>query len=438
MTSSNNYKLHEILQKKIIERTIELEKVNHKLQQEIKNRQLLENKLVSSEGEIRRFFEAMTDVVLLVECKGNNIEVAPTQPDRLYPPNTNVINLMISEFYGDNSQELFSQINWALNTQQIINYVYSLNLENDEKIWFSASIAPVTENTVAWVARDITRRKKLEDELQKITAKLEERTIKLIQTNKHLETEIIERKKAQEDLEHFAEQLKAKNQELQEFVYVASHDLQEPLRKIKTFSDRITKKYNDALDQKGKDYISRMQNAATRMQQLINDLLALSRVSSQEKSFTKIDLDILIKEVINDLEMRIEDVKGQVILNNIPTIEAVPTQMRQLFQNLIGNALKFHQENISPIVKIEGKHINNNFCQIMVKDNGIGFEEKYKDRIFRVFERLHSRSSYEGTGIGLSICRKIIERHHGMISVNSELGKGSTFIINLPLSHQHN
>ncbi len=426
--------LHEILVQKFQKRTFELEKVNKQLQQEIKTRQLLESKLISSEAEIRRFFEAMTDIVLLIDRDGNNIQVAPTQPDRLYPPNTNMINHIVDEFYGENSELFLMQVNWSLKTNQIINFVYSLTIENQQKVWFSASITPISEDTVVWVARDITDRKQLEESLHELTDKLEERTLELIKTNECLEQEILERQKAQENLQDFAEQLKVKNQELQEFVYVASHDLQEPLRKIQTFSDRIIKKYNNLLDEKGKDYINRMQNATLRMQQLINDLLALSRITSQQKPFEKVDLNIIVNEVISDLEMRLEDGKGKVILTDLPIIEADPTQMRQLFQNLIANGLKFHQENIPPIINIESKIIDNNNCQIMVKDNGIGFEEKYKERIFRVFERLHARSSYEGTGIGLSICRKIVERHHGIITVNSDIGKGSTFMINLPLS----
>jgi signal transduction histidine kinase len=438
--SSSNimYQIHTILEKRVQERTAQLEKVNQQLQQEIKTRQLLEGKLRTSEAEIRRFFEAMTDIVLLVDREANNIQVAPTQADRLYPPDTNIINRMIDAFYGENSQLFLMQVDWSLKSNQIINFVYSLTLENEKKIWFSASITPISEDTVVWVGRDITERKQLEESLHELADKLEERTIELIKTNECLEQEITERKKAQDHLQDFAEQLKHKNQELEEFVYVASHDLQEPLRKIQTFSDRIIKKYNELLDDKGKDYINRMQNATLRMQNLINDLLALSRISSQQKPFVKVDLNQIIKEVISDLEIRLEDGKGQVIYDQLPIIEADPTQMRQLLQNLIGNGLKFHQENIPPIVEIKSQIIDSNYCQIMIKDNGIGFEEKYKERIFRVFERLHARSSYEGTGIGLSICRKIVERHHGIITVNSILGKGSTFIIHLPLSYENN
>lgn len=426
------YKLHEILERRVQERTAQLQQVNQQLQQEIKTRQLLEHQLRSSEAEIRRFFSAMTDIVLIVDRQADNIEIAPTQPDRLYPTDTNIINLMIEEFYGSQGEAFLSQINWALNTQQITNFVYSLMINNHQKIWFSANITPINDNTVAWVARDITQRKQLEEALHNLTKKLEERTVELVKTNECLEQEILERQKAQSNLEDFAEQLKIKNQELQEFVYVASHDLQEPLRKIQTFSDRIIKKYNDVLDEKGQDYIQRMQNATTRMQQLINDLLALSRISSQQKPFVKVDLNLIMEEVISDLETRIEEVKGTITFNQLPIIESDPTLMRQLWQNLISNALKFHQENLPPIIEIKSEIIHQD-CQIMIKDNGIGFDEKYKERIFRVFERLNPRNHYEGTGIGLSICRKIIERHHGIIKVNSQLGKGSTFIVKLPL-----
>ncbi len=260
--------------------------------------------------------------------------------------------------------------------------------------------------------------------------------------------------KARDNLQRSNERLRRSNRELQDFAYVASHDLQEPLRKVQAFGDRLQKKFADSLNEEGKDYISRMQNAAGRMQTLINDLLTFSRVTSKAQPFKSVDVKEIAGEVVSDLEVRIEQTGGKVEIGDLPTIDADPVQMRQLLQNLIGNALKFHRPDETPIVKIyaetalqqnesvsaaddnnlqtvgSGKQI----CKIVVQDNGIGFEEKYLDKVFTVFQRLHGRSEYEGSGIGLAVCRKIVERHGGAITARSELNKGSTFFVTLPLA----
>lgn len=227
------------------------------------------------------------------------------------------------------------------------------------------------------------------------------------------------------------------NEELQQFAFVASHDLQEPLRKIKTFGDRLKATYSDALTEQGVDYLERMQNATRRMQALIEDLLTLSRITTRGQAFVVVDLTQVTQEVLSDLEVRIQQTQASVELEELPIIHADPLQMRQLLQNLIGNALKFHPQGQLPMVKIYAKKFNTEdaveFCQIIVEDNGIGFDEKYLDRIFNVFQRLHGRSEYEGTGIGLTICRKIVERHNGSICAESTLGQGSRFIVTIPI-----
>lgn len=182
------------------------------------------------------------------------------------------------------------------------------------------------------------------------------------------------------------------------------------------------------------------------MQTLINDLLAFSRVETKASPFTRVDLRVIAQDVVGDLETRIEQTGGSVNVGDLPVIEADPLQMRQLLQNLIGNALKYRREGVAPVVEVyaqvmkERRHIprdvsdlSDHLCQISVKDNGIGFDEKYLDRIFTVFQRLHGRGEYEGTGVGLAICRKIVERHGGSISAHSQPGQGATFIITLPV-----
>ena len=262
---------------------------------------------------------------------------------------------------------------------------------------------------------------------------------------KELQQEITERKQAEERLKATAARLEHSNRELQDFAYVASHDLQEPLRKVQAFGDRLKAACSNSLGTEGRDYLERMQAAAKRMQILIDDLLAFSRVTTKANPFEQADLNKIVGEVLSDLEVRIQQTNGQVELGELPTLDADPLQMRQLFQNLIANALKFHQEGRPPVVRIRsqaarppaeapsGNGQTNGICQITVEDNGIGFDEKYLDRIFVLFQRLHGRTAYEGTGIGLAICRKIADRHGGSITAKSTPGEGSTFMITLPL-----
>lgn len=265
---------------------------------------------------------------------------------------------------------------------------------------------------------------------------------KLEAINRKLEQEILERQKIEEALKAYMEQLEASNRQLEEFAYVASHDLQEPLRKILTFGDRLKAKCGTTLNEQAGDYLDRMQNAAKRMQTLINDLLTLSRINTPSSGMKTVNLATIISEVKSDLEVRIEQLNAQLEIGELPTLEADPTQMRQLLQNLIDNGLKFHANGGCPIIKIYSnpcKNIDSNgsqtedYCQIFVEDNGIGFDEKYLEKIFIPFQRLHARSEYTGTGIGLAICRKIAERHNGTITAKSEPNSGTTFIITLPI-----
>jgi PAS domain S-box-containing protein len=241
-------------------------------------------------------------------------------------------------------------------------------------------------------------------------------------------------KLAEVELQVYAAKLEQSNRDLQEFAYIASHDLQEPLRKVLAFGDRLANKYGEAIDETGQDYLRRMLEASQRMQTLINDLLTFSRVSTRAQPFAKVDLNELIGEVISDLEHQIDRTQGQVQTGKLPVIEADPTQMHQLLQNLITNGLKFHQEGQAPNIQVSASNTRNR-CQLFIKDNGIGFESQYIDRIFKPFQRLHSRQEYEGSGMGLAICRRIVERHGGTITATSAPGEGSTFIVSLPI-HQ--
>lgn len=252
---------------------------------------------------------------------------------------------------------------------------------------------------------------------------------------------------AREELATFAAALEQRNRELQDFAYVASHDLQEPLRKILAFGGRLRDRLGANMDETARDYLQRVFDAARRMQALIDDLLAFSRVSTEGKPFAQVDLNEVVGEVIRDIEAAIEQAGAVVETEPLPDIDADATQIRQLLQNLLSNAIKYRQPGTSPHVRVHGEIINDALVgggsspeepllRLNVADNGIGFDEKYLDRIFTVFQRLHGRNEYEGTGVGLAICRKIVERHGGRITARSAPGKGSTFIVTLPL-RQH-
>lgn len=261
--------------------------------------------------------------------------------------------------------------------------------------------------------------------------------------------DISERREAAQAMSVANEKLEQRNRALRDFAYIASHDLQEPLRKISAFSNLVVEDYGDKVDDTGKHYLDRMQDAAQRMSQLISDLLVYSRITTQARPFKPVDLNKIVENVLNDLSMRIEDVEGTVEVGDLATIEADSTQMRQLLQNLIGNALKFHRPDVPPKITVDATMVDrdtlnggppvaassNTLCRLRITDNGIGFEAKYVDRIFTPFQRLHGRGSYEGTGMGLAICRRIVERHGGSIGVESVPDEGSTFTVWLPAEH---
>lgn len=227
-------------------------------------------------------------------------------------------------------------------------------------------------------------------------------------------------------------ELQRSNAALDEFASVASHDLQEPVRKILSFGDLLSTSLGPALDSRAREYLARMISAATRMRTLINDLLLYSQVTTRVQPFVATDLAGIAQEVIADLETAIAESGGRVEVGELPVIAADPLQMRQLLQNLLGNALKYRQKDTPPVVRLSCSSPDAQHRSITVTDNGIGFNEKHAAKIFRMFVRLHGRGEYEGSGIGLSICRKIVERHGGTITATSTAGNGATFTVTLP------
>jgi PAS domain S-box-containing protein len=257
----------------------------------------------------------------------------------------------------------------------------------------------------AKVTRDFSARKKSEDAAREAAAKL--RT--------------------------YATRLERSNRELETFAAVASHDLQEPLRKIRAFGDRLASKYGAQLDPGARDYLERMCGAAARMQALIENLLTFSRVTTKARPFVPVDLASAARDALSDLDSRVAQSGARVEIDPLPSVDADPMQMHQLFQNLLGNALKFHRADVPPAVRVSSCALpGGESCEIRVQDGGLGFEPQYAERIFGMFQRLHGRSEFEGTGIGLAICRKIVERHGGTIVAKGVPGEGALFTITLP------
>lgn len=275
-------------------------------------------------------------------------------------------------------------------------------------------------------------------EQQRLEDRVAERTGELTAANAAMTREAAAREREHAQVIALNAKLEESNRELQDFASVASHDLQEPLRKIQAFGDRLAQRYSEPLQGPGQDYLARMQRAAGRMQGLINDLLTFSRVTSEARPFTPVNLTDVATQVVSDLEHRIQDVGGRVEVERLPVIDADPLQMWQLFQNLIGNGLKFAKPGVAPVVRVSAKWPVKTAdgveaVSIHVSDNGIGLDEKYLDRIFHVFQRLHGRDAYEGTGIGLAVCRKIATRHGGTVTAQSQPGQGATFLVTLPM-----
>jgi PAS domain S-box-containing protein len=317
------------------------------------------------------------------------------------------------------SQETVASIRYALAKHEpfsgeILNYS-----KDGRAYWLSLNINPVFDDDgklLQFIAieSEITTRKEIEIKLRK-------------------EVEGVMKK-----LNVMNERLEISNRELLDFAYVSSHDLQEPLRKIQAFGDRLKTTCQDSLNEKGLDYLERMLNAASRAQILINDLLDFSRVTTKAQPFQPISLSEVLDGVLSDLEVRIEKTGVILEVDPLPIVEADALQMRQILQNLIGNALKFVREGVTPVVQVRSRVYMENeqeWCEIRVIDNGIGFEQQYAERIFQIFQRLHGRKTFEGTGIGLAICRKIAERHNGTLIAQDELNQGATFIFTLPI-HQ--
>jgi len=271
---------------------------------------------------------------------------------------------------------------------------------------------------------------------------------RLIAINKNLEDEISERKNSEERIKALnlqllqnIDKLETANKDLDRFAFMASHDLQEPLRKIRTFGDRLANKYKDLIEEEGKNYLDRMQHAAQRMQLLIQDILTFSKISVHDKQFQETDLNSVLNEVLGEMEQTANEKNFRIVTEHLPVLFVNPVLMRPLFFNLVSNAIKYRRRETDSFIKIYSDSDvgnGNKYCRIYFEDNGIGFDQKYSEHVFRMFTRLHQQKEIDGTGIGLALCKKIVEEHNGYISARSKENEGSVFIVSIPVNLNNN
>ncbi|MES2648835.1 MAG: ATP-binding protein [Bacteroidota bacterium] len=295
---------------------------------------------------------------------------------------------------------------------------------SDKYLWHLVSLSPIKDdkqNIVYWIGFlvDINAEKIVEETLQE---------------NRILSEKQSQFRQKEKDLQEDITELNRSNTELSQFAYIASHDLQEPLRKMILYSDYLVNKNADKLDARSVDYLKNMNHASYRMRTLIEDILSFSQVNNKELLLQPLDLNVVIQQSIADYEMVITESKAIISTEVLPIIQADPSLIQQLFNNIISNALKYSREAVPPIISINAKNENDEVT-ITISDNGIGFEEKYLDKIFTLFQRLHGKQAYSGNGLGLAICRKIVQLHNGSIYAKSAVNEGSTFFIKLPIKN---
>lgn len=368
-------------------------------------KRIKEDVLRSSEEKINQIFESTLDRIFVLDKNLYYLYANDSELRFLKKDKNHVIGQNFLKIYKNKASDInnwIQKINEIFETGDSIKFEEEIEIRNKS---FTGEIllSPVknengTNQAVVIVHRDITERKLQEKKLKSLN-----------------------------------EQLINSNQELEQFAYIASHDLQEPLRAISGFIQLLEKRVKNELDNDSKELIGRTVSATERMRNLIQDILSFSRLTTHAKPFSKVNLMEILTKVEQNLYFPIKDSNAKIVVNGLPEIYAEPAQMIQLFQNLIGNAIKFAKDK-PPVIKISYKIDNNLKSYIFsVKDNGIGIESEYFERIFLIFQRLHTRDEFPGNGIGLAICKKIIERHNGKIWIESEINNGSTFYFTLPI-----
>lgn len=357
----------------------------------------------------------------------------------------------------------FGTFEWILESNKVfwtegIYHIYEI--ENNGAVLdyqdIAAYIHPEEQKKIAAIVKRALRgRSDMNTEMRIVTAKNNVRIVsvlcKVLTNDSKIPVKVVgslrditEQRLAENEVKKHVKELNRSNQELEEFAYVASHDLQEPLRKISTFSDRLNEKYADVLTGDGEMYLERIMASAGNMRMLINNLLEFSRIARSTQPFANVGINFIVHQVKTDLELTIEETGTIIKVGTLPEVEASFLQMKQLFMNIISNAIKFRKEDVPPQINIDSRTLSAEekkqyqlsadkvYYRIQVTDNGIGFEKEYAQRIFQIFQRLHGKAEYPGSGIGLAICKKIVEHHHGLIFADSNLGSGAQFVIVLP------
>ena len=435
-------RMREEAELRITEGTAELSRKCQELQRELDNRKKAEKDLVVQRQELVRSKDVL----------GLHVQARTAEIQKLKGRYEQVLNSAGEGIYGLDAQGNTTFVNPAgakLTGQSVEEMVGKSELEVFQRQTANGTDAVEPNGSADSVLTELVFRRKdgtsFPVEYNRTPIMEKDRLVGAVVIFR----DITERKRSEESISRKAAELARSNAELEQFAYVASHDLQEPLRKIQAFGGRLKTKMEGVEMQDGRDYLERMQNAAARMQNLISDLLTFSRVLSSSQPFVQVDLGKTVQDVMGDLEVAIEQSKAKIEFDGLPAIEGDPTQLGQLLQNLISNSIKFQPPGQAPVIRIEAKVLPRPFscvknptpddqiCELMVKDNGIGFDEQYLDKVFAVFQRLHGRSEYEGTGVGLAVCRRIVDRHGGTITAKSKAGEGATFIVALPV-HQDN
>ena len=391
----------------------ELEYANAALLTEISERKRAEAEILVSEEKFRTVADFTYDWEYWMDPAGNFLYVSPSS-ERItgYRPEEFKENpgLFLGLIHPDHRAQMENHFKHVVSERRVCMLEFRIIARSGQERWVGHTCQPVYGRSGEFLGSRASNR------------------------------DITGSKWSEKTLNKFAVELTQSNRDLQDFAYMASHDLREPLVLVQAFSERLRARYGENLPGKGLEYVRRIETAAARMQELISGVLAYSRVSAKAQPFEEIDLGKIVLQVISDLEMRIAEAKGRVEVDTLCRIKADPLQIRQLFQNLIANGLKYRRPDVPPRVLVSSRIIptqdadgTGEACCITVEDNGIGFAPESAGKIFGLFQRLHGRSQYEGTGIGLAVCKRIVERHGGTINAESSPGMGARFIVTLPV-----
>lgn len=408
--------------------------------QDVTEQRRVARALRESEEQFRSLVENVPDVTWRADAEGHLVYVSPNIRKVCgYEAGDLVGQSRFSRIHPDDVGEVRKRYGLVFTKGREFSLRYRLRHKNGKWLWIHDR-GRAGGDYANGVFADVTKLQKMEKELQEYRDWLEdmvdERAQEIQCVNSRLLLEVAERQQAQQELERLAASLRRSNAELEQFAHVASHDMKEPLLLIVAFAERLLARWPERFDGKAGEYIARILKAARQLRELVDDILQLSKVRSCDRPFGVVELDVLLREVIADFEERINQAQGKIGVGSLVAVDGDRTQLRQLFQNLIANALKYRQMNVPPAVEVKGRTLPGKIYEITVRDNGIGFEEKHAERIFQPFVRLHARHEYEGTGIGLATCEKIVERHGGKITAKSSPGEGSIFIVQLPVSQR--